>query len=231
MNIILLGAPGAGKGTQSEMISSRYNLPKLTTGQMIRDEIEAKTPLGSKIKDIVESGEFVSDDIMLKLVDKRLSQPDAKDGMVFDGYPRTINQVESLEKLFRNHYGSNAGYLSISLKVTDEEIIKRVSGRFTCKSCGAGYHNIYKPTKIKNSCDECNSSDFIWREDDKKEAIKKRIAVYKEKYTPVLEYYKEKGILKEVDGMQSIEAISDDIINLIDKSIVKSDYMNFQNKA
>jgi len=230
MNIILLGAPGAGKGTQAEMISNRYNLPKLSTGDMIRQEISNATDLGKEVKQIVDSGEFVSDEIMIKLVDKRLVQPDARKGVIFDGFPRTTNQAESLEELLEKHY-ANASYLAISLQVADEEIIKRVGGRFTCADCGVSYHDIYKKTKIEEQCDECDSSSFARREDDKPESIEKRISVYKEKYTPVFKYYEDKGVLKIIDGMQAINLINGDIVSLIDEKIVKSDYMNYENRG
>lgn len=230
MNIILLGAPGAGKGTQAEMISNRYNIPKLSTGDMIRQEIADGSELGKQVKQIVDSGEFVNDEIMVKLVDKRLSQPDARKGVVFDGFPRTESQCDSLDKLLNKHFKGQS-YLVISLKVEDAEIIKRVSGRFTCAKCGASYHDDYKKTKIDGQCDECDSTSFNRREDDKPESIKKRVSVYKEKYTPVFKFYENKGILKIIDGMQGINSINGDIIALIDDEIVKSDYMNYENRG
>lgn len=209
--VILLGAPGAGKGTQAEIISKNFDIPKLSTGDMLRVEIAKKSPLGQKIEKIVNAGEFVSDDIMIQIIESRIAEADCKEGFILDGFPRTYDQCTALDKLL----GTAKDLYVIALKVDEEEIITRVSGRYTCKQCGTGYHKNFNRTKHEGICDVCGGKEFVEREDDKPEAVRKRIEVYRQKYTPVIEHYRSIGLLNEFDGMKPIRDVSLEITDFL----------------
>jgi len=214
MKIILLGAPGAGKGTQADMISKKHNIPKLSTGEMLRQEVTTGSDLGLKIKDIMNSGQFVSDDIMIELIKHRIKQDDCKNGFILDGFPRTTDQSKALRKMLLQLSDDT---LVFNFKVDNDELIKRISGRFTCKDCGASYHKDYIPTKVAGVCDSCGSKNFVYREDDKPEAVKVRIGVYNEKTAPLIDFYREIGELKEINGMGSIEEINAEVESIINE--------------
>jgi adenylate kinase len=213
MRFVLLGAPGAGKGTQADMLAEKFRIPKLSTGEILRTEVAANSDLGNKIKDIMNSGQFVSDEVMVKLIENRISQKDCANGFILDGFPRTIPQAialnETLDKLPVQET------IVMNFVVDNNELIKRISGRYTCKSCHAGYHKDYKKPKIEGICDRCGSNEFVSREDDKPEAVKVRIGVYNEKTAPLIDFYRKSGELREVNGMGSIEQISAEITALI----------------
>lgn len=209
--IILLGAPGAGKGTQAQMISDEYSIPKLSTGDMLREEIAKRSDLGLKIQTVVNAGDFVSDDIMIALINARISEKDCSNGFILDGFPRTLEQAKQLSSIIK----PDECMFVIAINVDENEIVNRVSGRFTCAKCGAGYHKIYKHTEVEGICDKCGSKEFNQRDDDKPEAVQKRIKVYHEKYTPVIKYYKDEGALIEFDGMQDIDFINKNIVSFI----------------
>lgn len=215
MRFILLGAPGAGKGTQAEKIAARFNIPKLSTGDILRAEVSSGTELGNKIEAIMNSGAFVSDDIMISLINKRLREKDCAKGFILDGFPRTIPQAEELDKIFDALPQTTGKTYIILLEVDEDDLIKRLSGRYSCKICGTGYHNKYKNTKVKGICDKCGSEEFVYREDDKEEAVKTRLLVYREKVIPLIEYYKKKGVLHKVNGMQKIDDISRNIFEVV----------------
>lgn len=215
MKFVLLGAPGAGKGTQSEKIAVKFNIPKLSTGEILRSEVNLDTELGKRIRDIMNSGAFVSDDIMINLINKRLRSEDCKYGFILDGFPRTIPQAQALDKIFDSLPEATGRVYILLLEVDEEELIKRLSGRYSCKECGAGYHNEYKNTKVKGKCDNCGSNEFVYREDDKEEAVRTRLIVYKEKVIPLINYYQKKGVLHRIDGMQKIDDISRDIFKVV----------------
>lgn len=205
MIVILLGAPGAGKGTQAEKLSAEYNIPKLSTGEILRGEIETGSALAKKIEAIMNAGHLVSDEIMIELIKNRITHPDCENGFILDGFPRTIKQAEELEPILKN---SKKGDLFVlNFDVTEEELIARLSGRYSCKSCKAGYHKIYKQPKNHGVCDNCGSTEFIEREDDKPEAVKIRIKVYNEKTAPLVGYYTDTKRLVQIDGNMSIAQI------------------------
>ena len=197
MKIIMLGAPGAGKGTQAKMIAAKYGIPHISTGDIFRANIKNGTELGAKAKQYMDKGELVPDELVVDLVIDRFKEPDCANGYVLDGFPRTIPQAEALDKAL-TAIGETVDY-AINVEVPDENIIKRMGGRRACVGCGATYHIVYSPTKVEGKCDTCGA-DLIIRDDDKPETVKNRLSVYHEQTQPLIDYYTKKGIIKEVDG-------------------------------
>jgi adenylate kinase len=206
MNIVLMGPPGAGKGTQARRLTETRNLIQLSTGEMLRAAIAAGTELGRKAKSIMDAGQLVSDDVILGLVSDRLDQPDAAKGVIFDGFPRTVAQAEALDRLMANK-GQRLDHV-IVMEVDDTELVRRISGRFTCAKCGAGYHDQNQPTKVAGVCDKCGSTEFVRRPDDNAETVKARLVAYNKQTAPILPYYARDGRLKRVDGMAEIGAVA-----------------------
>ena len=209
MNIILFGAPGAGKGTQAKELIAKYNIPQISTGDILRGAIAAKTPLGLEAKKLMDQGQLVSDEIVNGLVEARLQEADCEKGFILDGFPRTVVQAESLDKIMEN-IGKNIEKV-IALDVSDEEIIERITGRRVSKVTGKIYHIKYNPP-----VDE-KEEDLEQRDDDNEETAKKRLEVYNEQTVPVLDYYKKQGKVFEIDGAQKLEKITEDIINILEK--------------
>jgi len=207
MRIILLGPPGAGKGTQAKTITGELGIPHISTGDILRKAIEKKTPLGLKAKDYMDRGHLVPDDLIINLVRERIKREDCKKGFLLDGFPRTIPQAQSLEEI------SNVDKV-IKIKIENDVAIERLSGRRTCKRCGAMYHIIYLPSKKGGICDRCGG-ELIIREDDKKEAILKRLEVYREETRPLIEYYGKKGLLAIIDGGRSKEEVTRDLLTSV----------------
>ena len=212
MKIIMLGAPGAGKGTQAKKIADKYDIPHISTGDIFRANIKDGTPLGKKAKTFMEQGLLVPDELVVDLVVDRLSKDDCKKGYILDGFPRTIPQAESLDKALTDI--NEKIDFAINVEVPDENIVSRMSGRRACPSCGATYHIVHAPTKIEGKCDRCNG-DLILRDDDKPETVKKRLDVYHTQTQPLIDYYTKKGVLVEVDGTKDMENVFDDIIKII----------------
>jgi adenylate kinase len=213
MRVILLGAPGAGKGTQAEILATKMQMPKLSTGEIVRAEIEANSELGKKIKELTNSGHLVSDDIMIEIVRRRLAKQDCEKGFVLEGFPRTVPQAEELSKILANMSGQPT-YV-IAFDVNEEFLVKRLSGRYICKKCGAGYHIEYNRPQEDGVCDRCQGTEFIHRADDDEASVKVRLKIYNEKTAPLIDYYNRIGLLHRVDGEQSIETISrrvDDVV-------------------
>ena len=204
MKIVMLGAPGAGKGTQAKKISDKYNVPHISTGDIFRANIKENTELGKKAKGYMDQGLLVPDELVVDLVVDRLAQDDAKNGYVLDGFPRTIPQAEALDEALAKQ-GQKLDY-AIDVDVPDENIIRRMSGRRACVSCGGTYHTVYIPTKTEGICDVCGG-ELILREDDQPETVKKRLNVYHEQTKPLMDYYNKKGILKSADGTVDLEEV------------------------
>lgn len=204
MKLIMLGAPGAGKGTQAKKIAEKYNIPHISTGDIFRANIKNGTELGKKAKTFMDQGLLVSDELVVDLVVDRVGQEDCANGYVLDGFPRTIPQAEALDKALST-LGEKVDY-AINVEVPDENIVKRMSGRRACVGCGATYHIVYAPTKVENVCDTCQG-ELILRDDDKPETVQKRLDVYHEQTQPLIEYYSNKGILREVDGTVDINDV------------------------
>lgn len=212
MKIIMLGAPGAGKGTQAKKISVKYHIPHISTGDIFRANIKSGTELGRKAKTFMDQGLLVPDELVVDLVVDRVNQEDCASGYVLDGFPRTIPQAEALTKALAD-LNQKMDY-AINVEVPDENIIRRMSGRRACVDCGATYHLEYAPTKKEGICDNCGGS-LILRDDDKPETVQKRLGVYHEQTQPLIVYYTEAGILKEVDGTIDIDDVFGEIVKIL----------------
>ncbi|MBE6993957.1 MAG: adenylate kinase [Ruminococcaceae bacterium] len=197
MKMILLGAPGAGKGTQADFIKEKLGIPSISTGNLLRAAIAAGSELGRKAAAFMESGNLVPDELVLDLVKERIGQPDCANGMIFDGFPRTVEQADALSKMVDID-------MALLLDVPDEVIVNRMSGRRTCPNCQTTYHVVSAPPKVEGVCDKCGAKLGI-RKDDKPEVVRERLAVYHSKTEPIVEYYRNKGVLKVVDGQASLE--------------------------
>ena len=208
MKLILLGAPGAGKGTQAEIISKKLNIPTISTGNILRAAVKNGTPVGLKAKEYMDAGKLVPDEVIIGVITERLQEPDCKDGYILDGVPRTIAQAEALEAA-----GIHFDHV-VSLEVSDEEVEQRMTGRRTCLACGATYHIVANPPKKEGICDKCGA-ELILRDDDKPETVQKRLAVYHEQTQPLIDYYKAQGILKSVDGTKPMDEVFSAIVGIL----------------
>lgn len=214
MKIIMLGAPGAGKGTQAKMIADKYSIPHISTGDIFRANIKNGTELGKKAKEYMDKGLLVPDELTCDLVVDRIKQEDCKNGYILDGFPRTIPQAECLDEAF-TQMGEKIDY-AVNVEVPDENIVKRMSGRRACVNCGATYHIVHIPTKVEGICDRCGK-ELILRDDDKPETVTKRLNVYHEQTQPLIDYYTKKGVLVEVDGTVDMNDVFNAIIDILGK--------------
>ncbi|MGN8801230.1 adenylate kinase [Candidatus Merdisoma sp. HCP28S3_D10] len=212
MKIIMLGAPGAGKGTQAMKIAEKYQIPHISTGDIFRANIKEGTELGKKAKSYMDQGQLVPDELTLELIMDRFQNPDCANGYVLDGFPRTIPQAEALTEALAKK-GETIDY-AINVEVPDENIINRMGGRRACLACGATYHIVYAPTKVEGVCDRCGEK-LVLRDDDKPETVKNRLNVYHAQTQPLIEYYTKQGKLAEVDGTQSMEDVFNAIVKIL----------------
>ena len=212
MKIIMLGAPGAGKGTQAEKICAKYNIPHISTGDIFRANIKNNTELGQKAKSYMDQGLLVPDELVVDLVVDRVSQDDCTKGYVLDGFPRTIPQAEALDKALEAK-GQKMDY-AIDVDVPDENIVKRMGGRRACVKCGATYHVVFAAPKTEGVCDTCGE-DLVLRDDDKPETVQKRLEIYHDQTHPLIEYYEKKGVLHTVDGTQTMEDVFKNITDIL----------------
>lgn len=203
MNIILMGLPGAGKGTQAEKIVATYGIPHISTGDMFRSAMQQQTELGLKAKSFMDKGELVPDEVTNGIVKERLQQADTEKGFLLDGFPRTQAQAEALDKIMQDLNRSIDAVINI--EVNPEILMQRLTGRIICRNCGSTYHKTNNPPKVEGTCDRCGSHDFYQREDDKPETVENRIQINIEQSKPILNYYKAKGILRNVDGESGID--------------------------
>lgn len=217
MKIIMLGAPGAGKGTQAKQIADKYSIPHISTGDIFRANLKEGTELGKKAKEYMDQGLLVPDELTCDLVMDRISQEDCKNGFVLDGFPRTIPQAEALDAAL-SKIGQKMDY-AIDVDVPDDNIINRMSGRRACLNCGATYHIVSIPTKVEGVCDRCGNQ-VVLRDDDQPETVKKRLEVYHAQTQPLIDYYKKQDILKTVDGTQPMEQVFDAIVEILDRKSV-----------
>ena len=206
MNIILLGPPGAGKGTQAKGLVERHAMEQLSTGDMLRETRKADTELGRKVADIMDSGALVSDEIVSAMIDAKLASMDDSTGAIFDGYPRTAAQAEQLDGILAKH-GRELDHV-IELEVNEDALVERITGRFSCGSCGTLYHDTANPPKVDGVCDTCGSTEFKRRPDDNEETVRTRMQEYRGKTAPILPGYEARGIVRRVDGMASIEEVT-----------------------
>jgi len=214
MNLVLLGPPGGGKGTQAKRLMEAYGLVQLSTGDMLRAAVASGTEVGRRAKAVMDAGQLVSDEIVIAIIDERLDQPDVAKGAIFDGFPRTVAQAEALDAMLARK-GKALG-LAIEIRVPDSYIVERITGRFTCAKCGAGYHDTFQQPQVAGVCDSCGGTDFVRRPDDRVETVTKRLETYHAQTAPLLPYYEGKGVLKVVDGTQDIAAVTAALTALLD---------------
>jgi len=213
LNIILLGPPGAGKGTQAVRLEDEHGMIQLSTGDMLRAAVKAGTPIGVQAKAVMDAGELVSDEIVSGLIGERLDQLGADVSVIFDGYPRTAAQAEALDGILSAR-GRKLDHV-IELQVEEDALVDRITGRFSCAKCGAGYHDRYKLPKVENVCDVCGSDEFKRRPDDNEETVRTRMAEYRAKTAPILPIYEARGIVTHVDGMAPIDQVNDAIETIL----------------
>ena len=212
LNIILLGPPGCGKGTQAKMLTEQYKIPQVSTGDILREAVKKETAMGLKAKSYMDSGKLVPDEVVIGIIQDRLKQSDCQKGFILDGFPRTVVQAEALDKTLKD-MGKKIEH-SISIDVDDEELLGRLTGRRTCRSCGAMYHVLFNSSKKEGVCDTC-SGELYQRDDDKAETISNRLNIYKQQTAPLIDYYKKKDILRLVTGTGEIENIFKRIENVL----------------
>jgi adenylate kinase len=206
MNLILLGPPGAGKGTQARRLQETHGLVQLATGDMVRAAIASRSALGQKIKAIYDAGRLVPDEIMIEMIAERIAAPDTIQGFILDGFPRTVPQAEALDAMLAEH-GRALDHV-ILMEVDETVLIERIARRVTCPDCGASYHERYNPPRVAGKCDNCGGADLVHRADDRLEAVTTRLEAYRNQTAPILPYYQARGILRPVDGMAPIEQVT-----------------------
>jgi len=212
--LILMGPPGGGKGTQAKKLEDAYNIVQLSTGDMLRAAVSAGTDLGKQAKVIMDAGELVSDEIMVGMISERLDQPDCANGFILDGFPRTVAQAEALDQMLKEK-----GIILdsvIEIRVPDQNLVDRITGRFTCSKCGEGYHDTFKQPQAEGVCDVCGNTDFSRRADDNAETVKSRLEAYHGQTAPLLPFYESAGLLKVVDGDQGMDAVTAEIKRVLD---------------
>ncbi len=214
MNLIFLGPPGAGKGTQAQRVAAAHGLVQLSTGDMLRAAVAAGAEVGLKAKAVMEAGELVSDDIVVAIIADRIAGPDCAGGFILDGFPRTVAQAEALDTVLDGNR-MRIDHV-VEMTVDDEALVERISGRFSCVACGAAYHERFNRPKVEGVCDACGGGEFVRREDDNAETVANRLRAYHAQTAPLLPYYRERGTLRPVDGMAEIDAVTRQIEAILD---------------
>jgi adenylate kinase len=217
VKLVLLGPPGAGKGTQAKRLTEKFGLVQLSTGDMLRAEVASRSALGEEAKRIMESGQLVPDSVVIDMIDKRIDQPDCARGFVLDGFPRTLAQAEALDRMLAGKRAKLDAVVEIA--VNEDALVDRISGRFACAKCGAGYHDKFKQPKKAGVCDECGAREFSRRKDDNAETVKARLVAYREQTAPILPYYRAKGMLAQVDGMANLDEVSRQIATALSEHV------------
>jgi adenylate kinase len=217
LRLVLLGPPGAGKGTQAARLKERYGLAHLSTGDMLRGAVAAGTEIGKEAEAVMARGELVSDELINRVVAERIGQPDCAAGFILDGFPRTTAQAEALDEMLRAR-GQKLD-AAIEFAVDDEALVARIAGRFACAKCGALYHDSARPPKVDGVCDECGGTEFVRRPDDKPDTVRARLRSYHEQTAPLLPHYRAKGLLITVDGMADIDQVSEQIVSDLEKAV------------
>ncbi len=209
MNLILLGPPGSGKGTQAIRLQEADGLVQLSTGEMLRAAVASGSETGRLVGSIMEAGKLVPDDIIVSMIDRRIDEPDCAGGFILDGFPRTLAQAEALDEMLARKARRLDAVIEIA--VDDGALVERIAGRFSCAVCGAGYHRRFQPTAVEGVCDRCGGTRFLQRRDDNEETVRTRLVAYHAQTEPLLPYYRARGILRSVDGMAGIDAVSTEI--------------------
>lgn len=215
LNLMLMGLPGAGKGTQAEKIVDEYKIPHISTGDIFRAAMKNGTPMGLEAKKFIDKGELVPNEVTNGIVKERLAKDDVNDGYMLDGFPRNMAQAEALDE-FGKELGKSLNCV-INIHVDPESLMERLTGRYICRDCGATYHKVFNPTKVEGTCDRCGGHEFFQREDDKPETVKNRLDVNIKMNTPLLDFYKKQGLLHEVNGNQDIDKVFADIKEILDQ--------------
>lgn len=213
MRLILLGPPGAGKGTQAQRLVEKHGIPQLSTGDMLRAAVAAQTEIGKRAKAVMDAGKLVSDEIVNAIVSERIDEPDCQNGFILDGYPRTLVQADATTKMLAEKNMPLSCVIEFS--VDDDVLVERISGRYTCANCGAGYHDTFLKPQVEGVCDKCGGKEFKRRPDDKPETVRTRLQAYYKETSPLLGYYYAKGLLKQVDGMAEIDDVTEQIETIL----------------
>lgn len=213
MKLIFLGPPGAGKGTQAKRIEDAYNIVQLSTGDMLRAEVNSGSALGKEAKSVMEAGDLVSDDLVIGIIKSRIAQDDCKKGFILDGFPRTVPQAEALDAMFTDQ-GMTLDHV-IELEVDDDAMVARICGRYTCSKCGQGYHDTFEKPTVEGVCDKCGATAFTRRADDNENTVRSRLSAYHEQTAPITAYYGNKGLLKGLDGMAGIDDVTAEIKGIL----------------
>jgi len=213
MNVILLGPPGAGKGTQAKILTKRYDIPQISTGDILRAAVKDQTPMGIKAKEFMDSGALVSDEVVVGIVQERLGKADCATGFILDGFPRTVSQADALKQML-NAAGKTIDHV-FSISVDKEELLGRITGRRTCKNCGKGFHITFDPPMVAGICDECGG-ELYQRDDDREETMRNRLDVYEAQTAPLIAYYGKESLLRTINGIGSIDEIQRNLLNFLE---------------